>query len=456
MAKRYYPLPSIFMKPLIRKVLMINNISSLMSLRYVKIQDKLHQKIIRDIALNNTMSKIYYVTNTGLIMQKVDLMHMPFITASSGPTVQNVSGIYQPSSNFYMEKSLDDFMAKIVYKFVHIVLGGVPVTNKTDLLLRLELFLQPDNLLGNNIYYYPVAQHIIVNVLANVKNINIKILEHITEGFIDYSAFENLIINPLTIVEAVVMRNTALDLFKSNKKGFKVIAQNAEEQLCNNFSVASYKQSKQPFMDFRVEQYVIETQNNKMFFLDSKLRGDPVNTVSLTKGYLSLATNINMPIIIKKFMGDMVVSATAKGASLSELKSIEHYKTILLQILKNKQLSLSDMNTSFKEVISNMYHDPSIACIIPSIIQSPRHNLNFNDYLTNNVHEIYSMVQFIKNDVITTNIKTFIPDKGEQKVHVDMWHTAILKIIKKIPVEKRAIFLENYHKLKLLEYDPSI
>lgn len=127
------------------------------------------------------------------------------------PIIPHVSGIYNSSLKFYTDNTNVTLLANMLFKFVYTVFGSPIILSKLDLLLRLENFFKLDVKM-DNIYYYTVAQHMIMNIFPRFKGISTDILELLTENLVDYSGYYGKEISPLNVIEAIVFKNTALGI----------------------------------------------------------------------------------------------------------------------------------------------------------------------------------------------------------------------------------------------------
>lgn len=216
---------------------------------------------------------------------------------------------------------------------------------------------------------------------------------------------------------------------------------------------ASYKQAKQINTDFRaIVQYLIATEFNKTIFLDVKLLVNPINTLPLIRGYLSLSTSLDVMILYKRFKGDIILSTKMKNLGLVERKRLLDYDNDLATIIKKKNLTEDQKLIEFNVLRDELLFDPKVAAIIPSIIQKLPFNISYNTYILKNLNEYNVIIDTIQKNVIKDDIESFIP-VGNSNAHPDFWHNKLLDIIKILPQEYQKACLENYHKFKLLEYD---
>lgn len=437
----------------------------LISNRSLNITEVLKRIKLQDINLNKPSNLIFYVSqnkNKDIYIKTKEQIHeIPYdknynlnIPLSLKPVVSSISGIYQVPPIFYNTNDMIILMSKMIHKFIYCMFSGSIIKNKKEFFLRLETFFQIDNETKDK-YYYPIAQHIITSVLARFES-SADILEYLTDHLVDYSSYKNSPIHMISLIEAIVLKNTQLDFIKKFKDKVNVVAQNPDNEFGDHkeFAHLSYKQGKQPHMDFRINQYNIETFQNKIFFYDIKLSADPVKTLSLSRGHLSLSTHINKDFLMSRAKGDFGGSLAQKNPL--EKQYLNHFLKDFETHQKNKKLSSDEKFLYFEKFTEKILLDPKITVIIPSIIKTPPMNQIYNNYLLENFNDILIIKNQIQEELIQDNsLIKLIPEKGQQ-ANVDFWHKILLNVIKKMPPEVRENMLENFHKFKLIEYDYDI
>lgn len=355
---------------------------------------------------------------------------------------------------FYCDEN-DELLAKILHKFTLVIFGGPQIRTASELFLRLDNFFEVDSK-TNNKYYYPISQHIITNIFPRFSNITKNVLEILTENKIDYSAFSDQRISPINVVEAIVSKNTLLNNIETTDK-FRIVAQNPDNPKGIDllYVDASYKQAKQPHMDFRLENYFIEAESNKLVFLDSKLIADPLRSLSLTKGFLSLTTTLELKFFMARFKGDLEGKIPGMALNPMEYKILKDFCNILDTILKNKRLTEDEKYASFKKEKTKLLLNNQVKSIVPSFINSPKINTQYNDYIQQNSQEYSFIIDYIKNNIVKDDLQKMFKstrELNEQNAYPEFWHDKIYQIIILLPQEHQNACLENYQIFNLLEY----
>jgi hypothetical protein len=304
-------------------------------------------KFNQQFVLANKPASILYISPNGYI-QKV----LPHIKVSG------LSGLYIPAECIKTDPNFQLLFSKILFRFVVDVLAYTKVNNPTDLGYHIEYFLQSSKITYTP-YYYPLAQHIITSVMAFVR-FDPSILPDITDNCINYKYYMNSPIMSQAVIEAIIVKKTIGKLLMDNKETLYTIAPNPDNPQSDHFYFRNqcYAMTKQPHADFRTNVFCVETYNNKNIFYDVKSRGDPVSSLPLLTGYLSLTQHLN---------GNMLINRHAKEAYTLIPRILNYSNPITFDRLK----PLGQITYIMSKAVSSQWHPELISTLTPIIHNAP-------------------------------------------------------------------------------------
>lgn len=353
--------------------------------------------------------------------------------------VTGLSGIYCPPPNFYINALTNKKICFMTLKFAYDILCKYPLKNKNDLAFRIKDFFFHTPLL-NELDYYPLAQHIGSSIMA-LHRFPPTILNEIAPQ-IDFKAYMNDVITPSTIIETDVLLNSLSSMIKDHGHRLQIIAQNPDEPNGQHLFYASqaYSLMKQPHPDFRFH-FLFESESNKVWFYDIKLKNDPNKTLPRLKGFLSYTTNLNKNETMIKFKADL-------GNAIKTQKNDEHKAmlqeelTLINTIIVNKNLTLDQKYAIFLENQNKFDLNPELpVTTICSRIVMTKQDVFFEEFLAKNP----DLQLELEKIASTIDKKDFFPEKT-QTSNVDMWKSLLIRIIKILPPEEKKLAIENMHK----------
>ena len=354
--------------------------------------------------------------------------------------LKNIPGTWTPRDTFYTSPKASADINKIINNGIIKLLGQEVINSPSDLAMAIKRLLTYSKALGiSEDYYYPMLQHILVSIYPHVKFPK-EVLSIITKNNVDYSSFPAYVEGPLAIIEANVFDITLGDFITANKDKIKIFAQNhtdigALEQYKND----SYKQTGQPFADFRIENI----DNKKLLFFDVKSKTDPIKNVNLLKGSLSLTIKTCDQYIIK-IKGDLpsAIDNKKKLKLLSdpEIKALNKIMKKIELIITKKPLSLEAKFNQMLTVIKDSFLNADINNITFSIIIEHRYDkIDDIDYLD-------------CSDIPELNNKILFPQDGKS-INIYDWKKIYKdKVIaiseKQANLEIKELILDNYKRIE--------
>jgi len=395
--------------------------------------------------------------------------------------VYNISGICQIHKFAVIEKTnkinKDEytydpealkFAPQLIAKAMVSLFSGPPIKNSHDLCMRFALFLNKDNNF-DSIYYYPMAQHIIVSLCARL-DVPMSVFMELSNNMVNFSEFirPNESLTALGIIEQYFFKvtfdnfmreNTGKVVFYAQNEGFLEL--NKEIEPFKTYRSESYRQTGQPNADGRFEiSKTIGGPAERRVYIDYKAVKDPTSKLSLSRGHVSLATNKNDAYLIKRAKGDYPGSLENKDNAVKkntetnvEIKkynitedeklAVNKYCKSLDNLLKSKY-SLEEKVKEFTKIQKKMLLDEKLIHVIPSFISVPPQNDPAFSYLLENSPE----VAFIINEILLELSNQDVIEKLfpiEQKAYVDYWLKFISKILHKMPPsDLKEVMIQNY------------
>lgn len=189
------------------------------------------------------------------------------------------------------------------------------------------------------------------------------ILPDITGNCIDYKYYMNSPVRSQSVIEAIVVKKPIGKLL-DNKKTLYTIAPNPDNPQKDHFNFRNqYAMTKQPHADFRTNVFCVETYNNKNIFFDVKLRGNPVSSVPLLTGYLSLTQHLNDNVLINRHKHEISTClkklSTISNDERNHLKQVQDDLNVLLKSPKEQMsayynvLGNTDLNVKITSIVNS-------------------------------------------------------------------------------------------------------
>lgn len=357
---------------------------------------------------------------------------------------------------------------QLIAKAMVSLLSGPPIINSHDLCMRFVLFLNKDNNF-DSIYYFQMAQHIIVSLCARIE-VPLSVFKELSNNMVNFSEFirPNESLTALGIIEQYffnvtfdnfMRENTGKVVFYAQNEGF--LEQNKEIEPFKTYRSESYRQTGQPNADGRFEMSkTIDGKTVRRVYIDYKAVKDPINKLPLSRGYVSLSTKKDDTVLIKRAKGDYSGSIANKDKVVitdpetsietkkydikeDEKVSVKTYCASLNNLLKSGY-SLEDTFKEYRRVQQNMLFDETLIHVIPSFISVPPQNDPTFSYLLENSPEVAFIINEVLLELSDQNvIENLFP--REQKANVDYWLKFISKILHKMPPsDLKEVMIQNY------------
>jgi len=432
--KRYYPGSGLSTVTAVSK--MFNRSSNMLfSKTSCHLFKVLQEKAKRDYLLNNPSNPVIFYS---YFHKKNESLLYP-MNKGLKTIVTNISGIYQAPPDFYNNCENSDTILIIGIKICYL-LATNKIETKDDIVVIIEKLLMKSHAL-DSIYYYPLIQHIMSSLMANF-NFSPIILSAITENIVDYSAFQNISIKINNIIEAFVFKKTLYSSLIKNNQNLKVIAQNPDDVTTTHFASIAYKLTKQPHPDYRVEK-TIDASIEKTMFYDVKLKTNALIKLPTCKGHLSLTTQYDDIIYMKRFMGDLGNCINATKNELEE-NVLQKFKIQLSKIIKLPDLNkrLKTFQALQKEIDSNS----KIESFVCSRLAEMDTDFCFNEFYGNNPELTLVLVELQQK----LKIDQLVPYTG-QSANVNAWKEVLILIMTKMPATMQYQLAKNMQRLFELE-----
>lgn len=370
------------------------------------------------------------------------------LTTSKPLVVSGKSGIYAPPPTLVDDITLPLKICTLMCKFTFTVLGQKVFLSEKDIIFKLEEFFNISQNFEDMYNFYPIAQHMINSMLANLKFCP-TLLYELTGLHVDYSFYMDNLIDISKIIESIVIKKTILPFFQKYKEILYIIAQNPDNPKSDHVKYASlaYKLMKQPHPDLRVENYLTK----KIIFYDIKLRADLIKNLSTMKGVLTLIPSLKEKdklLYMNKTRADL-------GNTQKTVLDLNTKKAIALQISKikkletNKNLTMSQKEYEFNEIQNAIDLDANIFGIACSRVVKTDYDVFF-DKVYKESPQIEEQLKKIATEI---GVSILIPAQGQGHQIAQVWHwkELCLKVISIAPPYLKPILYKNLLLLNSLE-----
>lgn len=457
-SKRFYPLMGHAMNVVAlaaaasKKTLIPKNMLTIWNLQYKQYFYKL-------LSMNNVQQKPVYVDNGGFVSSKIishfDKMLITdcikynvatpstifeIFTKSKPLVVSGRSGIYAPPPSLFEDSTVPFDLALITCKFVITVMAEEGFNDPVALAFRLGKFLNSSFYVEDIVKFYPMAQHLINSMMANI-NFPPTVLYEITKTAVDYTFYMNAPLNSSTIIEAHVFEKTLMQFAQKNASNVILVAQNPDNPQADHTKYASqaYELLKQPHPDFRLTGLLNETRA----FYDVKMRGHGIQNVPTMKGVLTLLPKFTEKMqlqYIQRARGDLG-NVSKKSKEQKEREALDYYIKKIKLLEDNKSLTITQKLKLFEELQNAIDLDPCITSAVCSRIVKAEPDVFFNE-----IYKAHPEIeQGLKRIAAETKISTLISPQGHghQIAQVGHWKEFTFKIIAIMPEHLKPLIYKN-------------